>query len=102
MLSQFKKEYTHIKRIYCLSDVRHLRKIKRPKWLKDEDYEEFIYLDLSFDYWYNRIYFRNVEMVDKSDYIIFFVNQTKNSGAYKIFKYAKKQKKKYFNFGSLE
>ncbi len=45
-----------IQRVYCLSEEKHLRTCKRPKWLKDEDYEEFIYLPLSYDYWYARIY----------------------------------------------
>lgn len=97
-VTKLKEKYPFIKRIYCLSDIRYLRKSKRPKWLKDEDYEEFIYLDLEFDWWYKRIYFRNCEMIDKSDFVIFYVNHIQNSGAYKALKYAK-GKKEFINLG---
>lgn len=49
LVTELKEKYPHIKRVYYLSDPRHLRKSKRPKWLRDEDYEDFIYLDLAFD-----------------------------------------------------
>ena len=97
IVSKLKLKYTHIQRIYCLSDQRYLRINKRPKCLKDEDYEEFIYLPLDFDYWYQRIYFRNIEMINQSDYIIFYVKNTQRSGAYKAFQYALKMKKDYIN-----
>lgn len=90
-----------IKRIYCLSDPRHQRVSKRPKWLKDENYEEFIYLDLSFDWWYQRIYYRNCEMIDQSDYVVFYVKHTENSGAYKAFQYAKRKKKNIFQLSDF-
>ena len=67
--------------------------------MKDEDFEEFIYLDLAFDWWYQRIYFRNVEMINQSDFVIFYVNRTAKSGAYKTFQYAKKIKKPFINLG---
>lgn len=92
IVSEAKKIHSEIKRIYCLSDPRHLRASKRSKWLKDEDYEEFVYLDLNFDWWYQRIYYRNCEMINQSDYIIFYVRNTENSGAYKALQYAKRKK----------
>ena len=49
VVSKLKETHKQIKRIFCLSDPRHLRISKRPKWLKSEDYEEFVYLDLEFD-----------------------------------------------------
>ncbi len=101
IVTKLKDKYPFIKRIYCLFDPRHLRKSKRPKWLKDEDYEEFVYLDLDFDWWYKRIYFRNCAIIDRSDCVIFYVNHTQNSGAYKAMKYAK-GKKAYINLGELE
>ena len=52
VVSKLKLTYSHIKRIFCLSDPRHLRINKRPKCLRNEDYEDFIYLDLDFDWWY--------------------------------------------------
>ena len=48
IVSELKIIYNHIKRIFCLSDPRQLRINKRPKWLKSEDYEDFVYLDLEF------------------------------------------------------
>ncbi len=97
LISELKSTYKNIKRIYCLSDPRHLRPSKRPKWLKSEDYEDFVYLDLQFDWWYKRIYFRNCAMIDKSDVVVFYVEERKNSGAYKAYKYAKQKKKRIIN-----
>ena len=94
VVSELKLTYTHIKRIFCLSDPRHLRINKRPKWLKIEDYEEFIYLDLEFNWWYQRIYYRNCAMIDRSDIVVFYVEPKENSGAYK---YAVKKKKSLIN-----
>lgn len=97
VVSKLKGKYPHIKRIYCLSGPRHQRISKRPNWLKDEDYEEFIYLDLDFDYWYQRIYYRNCAMIDRSGIIVFYVEPKENSGAYKAYKYAVKKKKALIN-----
>ena len=100
VVSELKDKYPHIQRIYCLSDPRHLQRNKRPKWLRNEDYEEFIYLDLEFDWWYQRIYYRNCAMIDRSDIIIFYVEEREQSGAYKAYKYAKKKKKNIINLYS--
>ena len=97
VVTKLKEKYPHIKRIYCLSDPRHQRISKRPRWLKDEDYEEFIYLDLDFDWWYQRIYYRNCAMIDRSDIVVFYVEPRENSGAYKAYKYAVKKKKALIN-----
>lgn len=97
IVSELKRTYNHIKRIFCLSDPRHLRVNKRPKWLKNEDYEDFVYLDLEFDWWYQRIYYRNCAMIDQSDIVIFYAEERENSGAYKAFKYAKQKKKEIIN-----
>lgn len=98
VVTELKKKYPHIKRIFCLFDPRHQRPSKRPKWMNDENYEDFIYLDLSFDYYYSRIYFRNVEMINQSDFVLFYVKFAQRSGAYKALQYAQKKKKPYFNF----
>ncbi|MBQ8431006.1 MAG: hypothetical protein IJX26_03600 [Clostridia bacterium] len=97
LVSELKKTYKHIKRIYCLSDPRHLRINKRPKYLRNEDYEDFIYLDLDFDWWYKRIYYRNCAMIDRSDIVLFYAEERENSGAYKALKYAKQTKKQIIN-----
>ena len=101
IISELKPTYHHIKRIFCLSDPRHLRINKRPKWLMNKDYEEFIYLDLEFDWWYQRIYYRNCAMIDKSDIIIFYVEKSENSGAYKALKYAKQKQKTFINVAQI-
>ena len=93
VISKLKANYPHIQRFYCLSDPTHLRVDKRTKWLKKEDYEEFVYLDLDFDWWYTRIYYRNCAMIDRSDVVVFYVEEKNDSGAYKAFKYAKQNKK---------
>jgi len=97
VVSELKKIHIQVKRIFCLYDPRHLRMLKRPKWLTKEDYEDFIYLDLDNDWWYKRIYFRNCAMIDISDVILFYVEKREGSGAYKAFKYAKKRKKQIIN-----
>ena len=96
-VSALKGKYAKIKRIYCLIDERHLSERKRPKYLRTEDYEEFIYLAPSFDYWYTRIYYRNCEMIEKSDFVIVYAETRKDSGAYKALQYAVKHKKKHIN-----
>lgn len=50
VVSKLKNTYSHIQRIFCLSDPRHQRISKRPKWLIDEVYEKIIYLDLDFNW----------------------------------------------------
>ena len=97
IITELKNEYPEIYRIFCLSDPRHQRLSKRPKWLKDEDYEEITYLDLNFDYWYTRIYYRNCEIIDRSDFVVFYVNHTEKSGAYKTLQHAIKKKKQIIN-----
>ena len=97
IITELKNEYSEIYRIFCLSNPRHQRLSKRPKWLKDEDYEEITYLDLNFDYWYTRIYYRNCEIIDRSDFVVFYVNHTEKSGAYKALQYAIKKKKQIIN-----
>lgn len=97
VITQLKVKYPFIKRIFCLADERHLRINKRPSYLKDEDYEEFVYLSISYPGWYKRIYFRNCEMINQSDYILFCVEEREGSGAYKTYKHALKMKKEIVN-----
>lgn len=96
VVTELIKKYPFVKRVYCLEDVRYLRPRKRPKYLKDEDYEDFIYLDLDYNYWYTRIYYRNCEMIKQSDYVVFYIRNTENSGAYKAYKFARREKKEIF------
>ena len=82
-----------IKRFYCVTQERYLRKSSR--YFNHDDYDEITYLAPSFEDWYKSIYFRNCAMIDQSDFIIFYAEKKENSGAYKAYKYAKKQKGKY-------
>jgi len=94
IVTELKKEFPYIKRIYvCENETYVNRPRKRPKWLKNEDYEEIIYFSLSYDYWYTRIYYRSIAIVEHSDFNIFYIRNTENSGAYKIYKYAKQHNK---------
>lgn len=97
IVSELKLTYKHIKRIFCLADPRHLKINKRPEWLKSEEYEDFVFFELKCDWWYKRLYYRNCAVIDKSDIALFYVEERVNSGAYKIFKYAKQKKKAIIN-----
>ena len=81
-----------IKRVYCVSQERYLR--KNTRYFRRENYDDVIYLIPSFEGWYKSIYFRNRAMIDESDTVIFYAEERENSGAYKAFKYAKKKKGK--------
>lgn len=95
LVSELKSKYAHIKRIFCLTDQKYL--IKRPKWLRAEDYEDFVYFDLQFEWWYKRIYYRNLEIINHSNFIVFFAKNNNESGAYKALQYAIKKKKDFIN-----
>ena len=81
-----------IKRIYCVSQERYLT--KKCRYFNREDYDEIIYLTPSFTGWYKSIYFRNCAMIDESDCVIIYAMKRQDSGAYKTYEYARKQKEK--------
>ncbi len=86
--------FPHIKRVYVCENEAYVNyPHKRPKWLKKEDYEEIIYFSLSFNYWYTRIYYRNIAIIDHSYFNIFYIRNIQKSGVYKAYKYAKQHKK---------
>ena len=97
IITELKLEYPDIHRIFCVADPRWQRPSKRPRWLNEETYEEIIYLDLDFDWWYTRIYYRNCEMINLSDYVVFYAPENNSSGAYKALKHAKLKKKDFIN-----
>lgn len=101
VVTDLKNKYNlKIERVLCLWDERHLRVSKRPNWLKNGDYERLEYLSF-FDYWKNRIFFRNRAMIDCSDFLVFYVgNDKEKSGARTALQYAKKCKKNYINIYS--
>lgn len=97
VVTELKKKYPHIRRVFCLYDTRHKRIDRRPEWLRVEEYEEYIYLDIDYDYWYTRIYYRNIEIINRSDFVIFYAKDIATSGAYKALKYAISRKVKFIN-----
>lgn len=98
IITESQKTFPQIKRIYVFDDEKtYYRPYKWPKWLKNEDYEDFAFFTLSFDWWYQRIYFRNCAIIDHSDYVITYIRNTKNSGAYKAYEYARKKHKNIIN-----
>lgn len=81
-----------IKRVVCVLSEREL--VGKSRLFRRDLYDEAVYLTPSFDYWYSSIYYRNLAMVDASDYVIFYAERREGSGAYKTYKYAVKQKGK--------
>lgn len=99
VVTELKEKYPYIKRVYCLENETYLRENKRPKYLKKTDYEEFVYLNLKNNYWYNRIFFRNRAIIDECDCVVFYIrNLDEYSGAYKAYCYAKKINKPMYLF----
>lgn len=82
----------NIQRVFCVTQERILR--KKRKYFEDGEYEDIVYLIPAFMGWYKSIYFRNLAMIDNSDFVIFYAEQRPDSGAYKAYTYAKKQKEK--------
>lgn len=101
IVTELKEKHQDITRTFCLYDPRHKRLVKRPKWLKNEDFEEIIYLDLDYDYWYTRIYYRNCEIINRSDFVVFYVEHSEQSGSCKALQYAKKQHKQIINVSEI-
>lgn len=91
---ELKSVYPQVEMIYVATDEKALTKHKK-NGLKFYDNETVF--TLSFTWWYQIIYYRNLAIIDNSDYVIFFVSNTKNSGAYKALQYAEKAKKQFFN-----
>lgn len=84
------EKYNFINLTYCCTDEKDLRRKKISAYYSK--FDNVIYLPLDFDYWYTRIYYRNLEIIKNSNFAIFYVTNTENSGAYKILTYAKTQK----------
>ena len=97
VVTQLKNDYPYIKRWFCLYDPRHENEKKRPKNINYDNYEEIKYLYLKYDNWYDRIYYRNVEIINMSDFVIFFAEDRPRSGAYKAVKHALRKKINHIN-----
>ena len=97
--TKLKEKYPYIKRVYICEDYKFIsRPHKRPIWLKDEYYEVFEYFDMRYTGFYQRIYFRNCEIIDHSDYCVFCVDENAEySGAKKALEYARRKHKEIIN-----
>ena len=97
IVSKLREEHPEweLRRIYCVSQERYLR--KNVRYFKRENYDEVIYLAPAFEGWYKSIYYRNCAMIDRSDYLIFYAEQREDSGAYKAYRYAQRRKKTAVN-----
>jgi len=84
--------YLNIDRVYCVPREEYLR--KKVRYFDPENYDEVVFLEPKFSGWYKSIYYRNLAMIDNSDYIIFYAEDREGSGAYKAYRYAMKKKEK--------
>ncbi len=98
IVTELKAVYSHIERVYVATDERALSKHKKSN---EKYYERQIIFLLKFNWWYQIIYYRNIAIIDNSDFVIFYVENKNNSGAYKALQYAKKNKKSYINIAQV-
>lgn len=103
IITNLKQKYPHIKRIYVCEDYKFIdRPHKRPAWLKKEYYEDFVYFHMRYTGFYKRIYFRNCEIINNSDFCVFYVDEGRqHSGALKALQYAKRKKKTLINLFNI-
>ena len=85
----------NIRRVFCFALDKQLG--KPPRWFIKKEYEALECPTKDFDYWYTAIYYRNLAMIDQSDFILFWVEERENSGAYKTYLYAVKKHKRIVN-----
>ena len=95
IVTKIKQDRPHLalKRVFCVPQERYLR--KKAPFFHRENYEEVRYLHPMFEGWYKSIYYRNCAIIEKSVFIIFYAETRQDSGAYKAYQFAKKQKEKY-------
>lgn len=93
---KFKKSHPRAKIIFVSPYLssKHLQNIK-------QDYDLIIFPEIENIPPKLAIMYRNKYMVEKSDFIITYVERT-YGGAYKAYKYAKKLNKSILNFGELK
>ena len=89
------KPQLDLRRVFCFALDKQLR--KPPRWFVKKEYEALECPAKAFDYWYTSIYYRNLAMIDQSDLVLFWVEERKNSGAYKAYQYAVKKHKHIVN-----
>ena len=66
-------KYPFLKRVYVVEDSKFVnRPHKRPKWLNYDEYDDFVWFDMRYSGFYQRIYFRNCETIEHSEKITNF------------------------------
>lgn len=92
ILRKLKQTFKEIRLIICFADMNSMRR-KYPYW--EKSFDGYKIPELQFGYWYTRLYYRNVAIIDESDFCFFYVERS--GGAYKALKHALKTKKPFLN-----
>lgn len=97
IVTKIKKQFPvyDIKRVFCFPLIKHLK--TPPRWFKAKEYEATVCPLKKFEGWYRSLFFRNIAMIDHSDFVLFCVEERENSGAYKTYKYALSRNKEIVN-----
>ncbi|MDE5722322.1 MAG: hypothetical protein K2I30_06280 [Clostridia bacterium] len=97
IVTKIKKQFPvyDIKRVFCFPLAKHLK--SPPPWYKPKEYEKVVCPLKKFDGWYRSLFFRNMAMIDRSEIVLFCVEERENSGAFKTYKYALSQHKEIVN-----
>lgn len=98
IVKSLQNEYSFIKKVFVRPYYAELQTDIIDFYLKD--YEECIYLQTSNNFGKLKIIYRNFAIIDKSNFIIFFVNK-KSGGANQAYKYAKRKNKMSINLADL-
>ena len=95
-VKELKKKYDAIKLVICYGDEYTAR--KRKCYDLEKGYDEALVVPLRFGWWYTRLYYRNLSMIDYSDFCVFYADPSiSDSGASKALRYAVAQKKPFIN-----
>ena len=95
LVDEFKKEFPYLKEIYVRPYYENLQ--QNIVDLYKREFDDCIYLKPKNNFGKFLIVYRNYAMVDKSEYIIFYVKKDKSGGALNTFKYAKNKNKNIIN-----
>ena len=97
IVNELKSNNSNLKTAFCYSDDNELLRLKRQHLSLNKQYDNYVYFPLKYNYWYYRILYRNYEIINASDYIIFYVEEDRQGGALSALNYAKKLKKQIYN-----
>ncbi len=95
-ITKLKAQFPFVRRIFCIA-FRGLNPKTFPLPFEKGAYNDILFVQAIFEGTETGIFYRNVDIIDKSDYVLFYASPFKNSNTYDAFKYALKEKKKMFN-----